>query len=70
MVINVQLNKATTMRKEYRKPELMTITLKPMQFIANSERKEYGQETPTVEGMDAKSGFGGWDDDVEPGEDY
>lgn len=56
------------MRKVYRKPELMTITLKPMQFIANSETKAYGENTTTVEGLDAKSGFGGWDDDVEPGE--
>ena len=57
------------MKKIYSKPELMIVTLKPMQFITTSETKGYGQKVTSTEGMDAKSGFGGWDDD-EPGEDY
>ena len=57
------------MKKIYSKPELMIVTLKPMQFIAVSEVVTVGEPVNTTQGMDAKSGFGGWDDD-EPGEDY
>ena len=55
------------MRKEYNKPELMvvTITKSLLQTTSNIKTGEYngGQ-------IQAKEGFGGWDDDVEPGEDY
>lgn len=68
MVINVQLNKTTTMRKEYSKPELMVVILKTHHIMTQSlpQGRSY-QEDDVVLG---KQGFGGWEDDVEPGEDY
>lgn len=59
------------MKKLYIQPTLDVIALRPMRLMAGSEKVKL-TSTPYVEGttIEAKQGFGGWDDDVEPGEDY
>lgn len=59
------------MKALYIKPELMVVQLKKLHLLSGSETiptgKTYDGETPKL----GKEGFfGGWDDDVEPGEDY
>ena len=59
------------MKKLYIQPTLDVIALRPMRLMAGSE-KVNKTSTPYEEGtkIEAKQGFGGWDDDIEPGEDY
>ena len=58
------------MKALYIKPELMVIQLKKLHLLSGSETiptgETYNGQTPNL----GKQGFGGWDDDVEPGEDY
>lgn len=68
MVINVQLNKATTMRKVYRKPELEVVTIARRLLQTTSYIKTGEYQGGIIQAKE--SSFGGWDDDVEPGEDY
>ena len=61
------------MKKIYSKPELMIVTIKPMQFIATSPGYETNSATlpnTVTSGNYGKQGFGDWDDDEEPSEDY
>ena len=60
------------MKKLYIQPTLDVIALRPMRLMAGSEKLYLNSSTPYEEGttIEAKSGFGGWDDDVEPGEDF
>ena len=59
------------MKKLYIQPTLDVIALRPMRLMAGSEKVKLSS-TPYDQEMkiEAKQGFGGWDDDIEPGEDY
>ena len=58
------------MKKIYENPTLTIVHLKPMRMMFTSETVPVGDSVTSASGAEAKSGFGGWDDDVEPGEDY
>lgn len=71
MVIHVQRkNSKSTMKKIYETPELMIANLKPVHIMAGSPDYNPNRTTTATSGNLGKQGFGGWDDDVEPGEDY
>ena len=61
------------MKKTYIKPETMTVVLRPAALLQDSLVLK-NSDASVSEGYYNKSlgkgGFGGWDDDVEPGEDY
>ena len=58
------------MKKIYENPTLTIVHLKPMRMMITSETLPVGESVTSASGAEAKGGFGGWDDDVEPGEDY
>ena len=49
----------------------MIVHLKPCRLMAGSPVPVSSENfNPNSQTIGAKGGFGGWDDDVEPGEDY
>lgn len=66
------------MKKEYMTPELMVIACRIPHLMAGSLPKSNSPASSEGTGASditegialGKGGFGGWDDDVEPGEDY
>ena len=62
------------MKKTYIKPETMTVVLRPVALLQDSLVLKKIEASVNNEGYYDKSlgkgGFGGWDDDVEPGEDF
>lgn len=69
MVINV-IKERTTMKKSYIQPSVMVVLLHTKTHLLNGSPTPKFSPNQTTSTMDAKGGFGGWDDDVEPGEDY
>ena len=62
------------MKKTYIKPETMTVVLRPVSLLQDSIPLSKSEASVNNEGYYnnslGKQGFGGWEDDVEPGEDY
>lgn len=59
------------MKKVYNQPSIMVVHLKPCRLMAGSPVPVSNEDyNPNQQTIGAKGGFGGWDDDVEPGEDY
>ena len=48
----------------------MVVLLHTKTHLLNGSPTPKFSPNQTTSTMDAKGGFGGWDDDVEPGEDY
>lgn len=58
------------MKKTYIEPSVMVVVLRAKTHLLSGSPTPGYNPNQTTSTMDAKSGFGGWDDDVEPGEDY
>ena len=61
------------MKKTYIKPETMTVVLRPVSLLQDSivlKNNNASVREGVYDKSLGKGGFGGWDDDVEPGEDY
>ena len=61
------------MKKTYIKPETMTVVLRPVSLLQDSivlKKNNASVSEGVYDKSLGKQGFGGWDDDVEPGEDY
>lgn len=56
------------MKKIYINPTLLVVTISTTRLMMNSLPVDPNKETTTQ--MARQNFFGGWDDDVEPGEDY